>query len=48
MAEIKDGFLREMDKEDSGVYGKCKATEEIVRVYDPEVFEKLMEEDVTT
>lgn len=48
MAEIKDGFLREMDKEDSGVYGKCKAIEEIVRVCDPEVFEKLMEEDVTT
>ena len=41
MSEIKDGFLRECDKEDSGVHGKCRAIEEIVKVCDPEVFEKL-------
>jgi hypothetical protein len=37
MQELKDGFLRELDKEDSGLQGKCKAIEEIVAVCDPEV-----------
>jgi hypothetical protein len=37
MAELKDGFLRELDKEDSGLQGKCNAIDEIVAVCDPEV-----------
>ena len=48
MSEIKDGFLRELDKEESGIQGKCKAIEEIVKVCDPEVLEELKSENVVT
>lgn len=48
MQELKDGFLRELDKEDSGLQGKCKAIEEIVCVCDPSVFCRLKEENVVT
>jgi hypothetical protein len=27
MSELKDGFLRELDQEESGLDGKCKAIE---------------------
>ena len=48
MSELKDGFLRELDQEESGLNGKCKAIEDIVRVIDPLVYTKLMSEKVTT
>ena len=48
MSELKDGFLRELDQEESGLNGKCKAIEDIVRVVDPLVYTKLMSEKVTT
>jgi hypothetical protein len=38
MSEMKDGFLRELDKEETGVHGKCRAIDEIVAKCDPEVF----------
>lgn len=38
MSELKDGFLRELDKEDSGIQGKCRAIDKIVEVVDPQVF----------
>jgi hypothetical protein len=48
MSELKDGFLRELDQEESGLDGKCKAIEQIVRVVDPLVYHKLTSERVTT
>lgn len=48
MSELKDGFLRELDQEESGLDGKCKAIEQIVRVVDPLVYHKLNSERVTT
>lgn len=48
MSELKDGFLRELDQEESGLDGKCKAIEQIVRVVDPPVYHKLTSERVTT
>ena len=48
MSELKDGFLRELDQEESGLDGKCKAIEQIVRVVDPVVYHKLTSERVTT
>jgi len=48
MSELKDGFLRELDQEESGLDGKCKAIELIVRVVDPPVYHKLTSERVTT
>lgn len=48
MSEIKDGFLRDLDKEESGIQGKCFAIEEIVRVIDPKVYNKLKRENVYT
>lgn len=38
MSELKDGFLRELDQEESGLDGKCKAIEHIVRILDPLVY----------
>ena len=37
MAELKDGFMRDLDKEKSGIDGKCKAFDNVVRLVDPEV-----------
>jgi TBC1 domain family member 13 len=48
MQELKDGFLRELDKEDSGLQGKCKAIDDIVEVCDPKVSAKLKSEQVVT
>ena len=48
MSELKDGFLRELVQEESGLDGKCKAIEQIVRVVDPLVYHKLTSERVTT
>jgi hypothetical protein len=37
MSELKDGFLRDLDKEKSGIFGKCKTIETIIRKLDPPV-----------
>jgi hypothetical protein len=46
MSEVQDGFMRDLDKESSGIDGKCKAFAEVLRLVDPEVHEKLEEERV--
>ena len=30
MAEIRDGFIRDLDKEASGIFGKCNTIESII------------------
>ena len=46
MSEVKDGFMRDLDKETSGIDGKCKAFDNVLRLVDPEVHEKLKFENV--
>lgn len=48
MAELKDGFLRDMDKEQSGIHGKCRDIEVIVSKVDPEAYGKLRREKIET
>ena len=48
MAELKDGFLRDLDNEESGMQGKCKAIEQIIKVVEPEIYERLMSEKIET
>jgi len=42
MAELKDGFMRELDTEVSGVKGRISIIEGILEVVDSEVYIKLM------
>jgi len=35
MSEVQDGFMRELDKERSGMFGRCKAFENVLRLADP-------------
>lgn len=46
MIEIRDGFLRELDKEKSGIAGKIKAYSDILKVVDPVVYNNLKEQNV--
>ena len=46
MAELKDGFMRDLDKEKSGIDGKCQAFDNVLRLIDPEVHTKLKSENV--
>ena len=46
MAELKDGFMRDLDKEKSGIDGKCLAFDNVLRLVDPEVHAKLKSENV--
>ena len=48
MSELKDGFLRDLDKEDNGIDGKCRAIIDILKVVDYPCYEKLEEENVNT
>ena len=48
MQELKDGFLRDMDTADNGIQGKCKQVEKILEIVDPDVYHKLIEENVAT
>jgi hypothetical protein len=48
MAELKDGFLRDLDNEESGIQGKCKAIEQIIKVVEPEIYARLMSEKIET
>lgn len=41
MSDLKDGFLRDLDKETTGIYGKCSSFMEVVRLVDPDVFDQL-------
>jgi hypothetical protein len=46
MQELKDGFTRALDKEKCGIDGKCRAYVNILRVVDPLVHRKLIEEKI--
>lgn len=48
MSEIKDGFLRDLDQESSGIQGKCRAIEKIIALVDPKAHQRLLEEKVET
>lgn len=41
MSEIKDGFMRDLDKEKNGIDGKCRAMLSILKSVDYMVWEKL-------
>jgi hypothetical protein len=41
MIEIRDGFLREMDKEETGINGKIATFSAILKVVDPYVWNNL-------
>ena len=41
MSEIKDGFLRDLDRETNGIDGRCKAVIGVLEKVDPPVHEKL-------
>jgi hypothetical protein len=38
--------MRDLDKESSGINGKCKAFDNVLRLVDPEVWQKLEVEKV--
>jgi hypothetical protein len=38
MVELKDGFLRELDKEKSGIQGRIKDFAEIMKVVEPHAY----------
>ena len=46
MSEMKDGFLRDLDRESNGIDGKCRAVLAVLRIVDPDVYEKLEDENV--
>ena len=43
MIEIRDGFMRELDKEKSGISGKVATFAKILKVVDPLVYNNLEE-----
>lgn len=48
MSELKDGFLRDMDKEEAGIQGKCKAIDDILKVVEPTIYTRLKSEKIET
>ena len=44
MAELKDGFMRDMDKEDNGIHGKCKKIDDIIQAVSPPIYKKMKSE----
>ena len=46
MSEVQDGFMRDLDKESSGINGKCQAFDNVLRLVDPHVHSKLVYEKV--
>jgi hypothetical protein len=46
MIEIRDGFLRELDKEKSGITGRVATFAKILNVVDPAVWNNLEEQGV--
>ena len=41
MQELKDGFLRDLDKEENGIDGKCQAMIQVLSFVDPDVHQML-------
>ena len=46
MIEIRDGFLRELDREKSGITGKVKTYSNILKEVDPLVYQNLEDQNV--
>ena len=46
MAEIRDGFLRTMDSESTGINGKIRIFSELMQKVDPELYNHLTEQTV--
>ena len=46
MSEVKDCFMRELDKEENGIDGRCAKMTAIVEVMDKDVLKKLKEENI--
>jgi len=38
MEELRDGFLRELDKEKNGIQGRIKSYAEIMKVVEPHAY----------
>lgn len=43
MIEVRDGFLRELDQENSGITGKVRSFANILKVVDEPVYRNLEE-----
>jgi hypothetical protein len=39
MIELRDGFLRELDKEKNGIQGKIKQYAKIMKIVEPHAYE---------
>jgi len=46
MREMKDGFLRELDKEKSGIQGRMRAYAEIMKVVEPHAYHSITDNQV--
>lgn len=46
MAEIRDGFLRTMDSENTGINGKIRIFSDLMQKVDPELHDHLNEQTV--
>ena len=46
MMEIRDGFLRDLDKEQSGITGRVKAYSDLLLEIDPDVYNNLKKQNV--
>lgn len=46
MAELKDGFLRDLDKEKSGIYGRCLEMTHVLELVERPVYSKLVRDKV--
>lgn len=46
MMEIRDGFLRDLDQEQSGITGRVKAFSDLLKEIDPSVYRNLEKEKV--
>ena len=46
MTDLKDGFIRDLDKEVNGINGKCTRFSQILKLVDREVYDKLTSENV--
>ena len=46
VSELKDGFLRDLDQEQSGIDGKCRKMLQVLKIVDYPVFEKLEQERI--
>ena len=41
MTEIRDGFMRDMDKEESGISGQVQGFANVLKIIDPKVYNNL-------